>query len=75
VVALNLMAIIKNMNITVDIDNLYNVLNLFKRYNIKVIFDNNLNGYAMGIGDILFNLLAIKENLIMTPYYFTPFDI
>ena len=74
-VALNLMAIIKNMNITVDIDNLYNVLNLFKRYNIKVIFDNNLNGYAMGIGDILFNLLAIKENLIMTPYYFTPFDI
>ena len=36
----------------------------------NIIYDNNLQGMATGIGDILFSFLCIKNNLMPSPFYF-----
>lgn len=45
------------------------VLQLCKKYNIKPQDADNVVCGATGIGDILFRMLAIKNNLITEPFY------
>ena len=45
------------------------VLQLCKKYNIKPQHVDNVVCYATGIGDILFRMLAINNNLITEPFY------
>jgi len=43
---------------------------LINKYNIVPIFNNNLIGDATGLGDIMFRILCIKNNLIKGPFNF-----
>ena len=52
------------------------VIDVCKQYNISPTYNNQLVGDATGIGDILFRILCIKNNLIPGPFninlvYFT----
>jgi hypothetical protein len=44
------------------------VIDLCKQYNISPTYNNQLVGDATGIGDILFRILCIKNNLIPGPF-------
>ena len=41
---------------------------LISKYNIVPIFDDNLFGDATGLGDIMFRILCIKNNLVKGPF-------
>lgn len=46
-----------------------NIVNLCNKYNINILFDDSKYGKCMGIGDILFNLLCMKNNILEKPIY------
>lgn len=45
------------------------VIEICKKYNINIIQNNYLYGCATGIGDILFRILCMKNNLITKNFY------
>ena len=42
------------------------VKNLMKKYDLNFVYEN-INGYALGIGDIFFDILFIQEKLVKSP--------
>jgi hypothetical protein len=45
------------------------LLKICNKYNIKIIYDNNIQGHATGIGDILFRLSCMQHNVITMPFH------
>ena len=46
-----------------------NIIDICNKYNINIIYNDKLCCDAIGIGDILFRLLCIKNKLVITPFY------